>query len=120
MKTFAISSIGTVLAGWLITPTFDSLSVVTVLAVIGVIAGLVGRNAFGAVALLVGTLAGCAALFLADVSGLAPTFFNAWQSVREPEENLWSVLLLIVLGLLAIELLGYAAGVTVRRLTRYA
>jgi hypothetical protein len=39
--------------------------------------------------------------------------------VREPEEEpLWSVLLLIVLGLLAIEILGYAAGVTVRRLAR--
>jgi len=118
VKTLAISIIGTVFAGWSITP-FDSWPVVTVFAVIGVIAGLVGRHAFGAVGLVVGTLVGCAALFLADVSGLAQTFFNAWQAVREPEEDLWSVLLLIVLGLLVIELLGYAAGVTVRRLARY-
>ena len=118
MKTFAIGIIGTVFAGWSITP-FDPWPAVTVFAVIGVIAGSVGRHAFGAVGLVVGTLVGCAALFLADVSGLARTFFNAWQAVREPEESLWSVLLLVILGLLAIELLGYAAGVTVRRLARY-
>lgn len=119
MKTFAISIIGTVFAGWSITP-FDPLPVVTIFAVIGVIAGLVGRHAFGAVGLVVGTLVGWAALFLADVSGLARTFLNAWQAVREPEEDLWSVMLLVLLPLLAIELLGYAAGVTVRRLAEHA
>jgi hypothetical protein len=119
VKTFAISIIGTVFAGWSITP-FDPWPVVTVFAVIGAIAGLVGRHAFGAVGLVVGTLVGWAALFLADVSGLARTFFNARQAVLEPDEpDLWLVMLLALLTLLAIELLGYAAGVTVRRLARY-
>jgi hypothetical protein len=76
VRTFAISIVGTVFAGWSITP-FDPLPVVTVFAVTGVIAGLVGRHAFGAVGLVVGTVVGCAALFLADVSGLARTFFDA-------------------------------------------
>lgn len=119
MRTFAISIIGTVFAGWSITP-FDPWPVITVCAVIGVIAGLVGRYGFGAVGLVVGTLIGWAALFLADVSGLARTFFNARSAVREPEEpGLWLLMLLILLTLLTIELLGYAAGVTVRRLARY-